>query len=130
MRPVQCQRCHEYFGAGYYGRKPSYCADCRVKVTRETAARRKREQRARQKENEVGKPSADPVVLGFSNHTPTRSSSQVPTQKTTRQPSATPLYLGQRDSAGSFDLGEYKLDWEALVKRVDRIAGPFGFLYL
>jgi hypothetical protein len=47
------------------------------------------------KENEVGKPSADPVVVGYSNHTPARSARQAPAKKTTRQSSATPLSLGR-----------------------------------
>jgi len=51
--------------------------------------------RNRKKENEVGKPSADPVVVGYRNHTPAGSPRQAPTKKTTRQPSLTPLSLGR-----------------------------------
>lgn len=84
--------CGEYFGAEVKRRPPEYAGpDHR----RRALAARKKAQRHAAKENEVGKPSADPVVVGYSNHTPAGSASQPPAKKTTRQSSVAPLSLGR-----------------------------------
>jgi len=97
-------------------------------VKKENAARRKREQRAKQKENGASEVSASPVVIGYGKNTPVLESRQAPIQKTSPAMfSPAPLSLGQRGALGSLTPG---WDWDAITKRVDRISGPFGFLYL
>lgn len=135
MALPECQRCQRIMDRSGVGRPPSYCSRCRVIVTRESAARRKREQRARQKENGASEVSASPVVIGSGHHNTVGSPRQVRHQKTSPAMfSPAPSSLGQRGALESFDLErsyrEAAIWLEDFKLRYDRQKAWHRFLFI